>query len=399
MTSHSPLVWRLSLLWQGTLLDTVTLRDDAGVLRLRTGEEVAVVVRGAHLVVGSGDDAIVVAAGESALLPAGHTVVAVVDVPDAVAAHELSIDATWLHSAMVGVAATVCVFSALWLAPLERLDDAGAGLPSTTRLWLSMPGGTARTAGRPTLAVPGRPPEEAERVTTERAAGAPLSREPGPAPSFERTLAAMSDALRRPLGAAGSDVRDPLGEATRAIAAAPVLGAGMGGLTPRDPVDAGAGNGVIGAGNSVQLARLLRRSEQKLEQRAPENLPPKQTYKAKLVDIPDADIDDQHLTARPELDPVVREQLMINIRTRHNVLRGCYESWGLSADRKTSGRVVVELTLRPDGHVDDVATTGTDGLRLVAECVTRAARDWYLGDGLVEQPTRLSFPFVLRPRE
>ena len=34
---------------------------------------------------------------------------------------------------------------------------------------------------------------------------------------------------------------------------------------------------------------------------------------------------------------------------------------------------------------------------MVADCVVRAAGEWYLGDGLVDAPTRLSFPFLLQP--
>jgi hypothetical protein len=86
------------------------------------------------------------------------------------------------------------------------------------------------------------------------------------------------------------------------------------------------------------------------------------------------------------------------VHQRTNVVRSCYESWGIAENALRRGRLVIEFTLRPDGHLDDVTTTDSGGLQRVGDCVRRAAVEWYLGDGLVEQPTRLSFPFWLRPR-
>ena len=120
-----------------------------------------------------------------------------------------------------------------------------------------------------------------------------------------------------------------------------------------------------------------------------------------LVDVPSAAVsDDGGLAAAPELDPVVREHLTRMIRTRHNVVRACYEAWGLAADAHRAGRLVLELTLRPDGRVEALSTiTSTPSLDRVGSCIERAAAEWYLGDGLVDAPTRLAFPFNLQPRQ
>jgi len=120
-------------------------------------------------------------------------------------------------------------------------------------------------------------------------------------------------------------------------------------------------------------------------------------FPVQMQEVPDADVAGARIDADPELDPIVREHLTRTVRARHNVIRACYEAWGLAADARRSGRLVLELTLQPDGHVTDVTTQTNDELRRVGDCVVRAAADWYLGD-VVEQPTRLAFPFVLQPR-
>jgi hypothetical protein len=86
------------------------------------------------------------------------------------------------------------------------------------------------------------------------------------------------------------------------------------------------------------------------------------------------------------------------VRQRHNAIRYCYESWGLTADAGRTGRVILEMTLLPNGRVQDAkASVDDNGLKLVGQCVERMASEWYLGDGLVSEPTRLAFPFVLKP--
>ena len=44
-------------------------------------------------------------------------------------------------------------------------------------------------------------------------------------------------------------------------------------------------------------------------------------------------------------------------------------------------------------------TVDSPGLTMVGECVEKMAAEWYLGDGLVEEEKRLSFPFVLQPAQ
>jgi hypothetical protein len=392
MARRNPHIWRLCVLWQDTLLDTVTVRR-AGRHFLRTGDVVDVEVDDDGLLVHGEGAPARLRSGDATPLPSGHVAVVYRDHAAPRLPLDLSVDSTFLHATMIGVAFTICLFSACWLAPVDRFDEGGAGLASNTRRWLSLPGGTARTTGVSFHAA-GRPPQEAERIVVEQQQGRPLPRHAGPGPSLERTLEAMKQALH---GADADGARDPMGELTRAIAAAPVLGAGVGGLSPRDPVDAGPGNGVIAAGSTTQLSTILRGRADTIEKTQPPLARPT-TYPVKLIDVPDAAVDAERVDAATALDPFVREQLMRAIRRRSNVLRSCYESWGLANDDLRSGRLAVELTLLPDGHVTEIATTTTAGLASVGGCVERAASDWYLGDGLVDAPTRLSFPFLLQPR-
>jgi hypothetical protein len=307
----------------------------------------------------------------------------------------LAIDSTLLHSGMIAVAMTICAVSALWLHPTGGLDDPGGGLSNSARRWLAFSGGSAPVVARPTWAASGRPLDLSERFILKKKEG-----EAQPTPVRRPTVGVNSaiDAARAALhGEHGSDTHaDNIGEAVRQVAAAPVLAAGVGGLSPKDPADGGVGNGVIGAGDASRRDALRRHAERE-DVRA---LPTKGLYPVSVVDVPDAQVnDDGRLNATPELDPMVREHLSRMIRTRHNVIRGCYEAWGLAADAKQKGRLTLELTLRPDGRVQDVgAVTDNDRLARVGRCIERAASEWYLGDGLVDEPTRLAFPFNLQPR-
>jgi len=251
-----------------------------------------------------------------------------------------------------------------------------------------------RHAGRPVWSSSGRRPSPAERPAVAPRRGVPRPRRQGPGPSLEQTLLAMKEALP---GADGLASRDSVGDLSRAIAAAPVLGAGMGGLSPRDPVVSGVGSSVVAAGTTACLARSPRERDAALEGATPLS-PQKATYPVQLVDVPPATVDAERAFATAALDPLSRERLLRAMRMRSTVLRGCYESWGLAVDARRRGRLVVELTLRPDGRVDDLQTTASDGVPLVGDCVRRAAVECYLGDGLVDAPTRLSFPLLLRPR-
>ncbi len=404
MASRSHSVWRLSLLWRGAVLDTVSLQGQRGTLDLRTGEQLKVRLLDAAEQEGPprleivGDRLLVILEpGQFCTLPAGHVLHVDVDVAASRAPAPFSVDSTLLHSTMIGVALQVCVFSSLWLAPLDGPADFGAGVTSDARRWLSLPGGTARSVGRAVFSANGRKPDEAERSAPAQKKGAPLPQRPGKGPSLDQTLEAMKRALHP--GDDG-DLRESLGELSKAFARAPVLGNGTGGLSPRDPIDNGPGSGVVGAGTTVALDDLLRRRAEQVEEKLRvQRAPARPVFPVTMTEVPDAAIDISRLAADPELDPVVRDHLSRMIRSRHNVIRACYESWGLSADAHRAGRLVLQLTLRPDGHVEDLhASTSTSELRMVGDCVVRAASEWYLGDGLVDEPTRLAFPFVLQPR-
>jgi hypothetical protein len=394
-TDHPP-AWRLSLLWHDAVLDTVTVTGQrAQAFTLRTGEvfHVHVVDNALHI---KGDHVhAVVSAGQRLALPAGHEFV-VMPEPRPAPAHRspLAVDSTLLHSAMIAFATTICVVSALWLHPVGLSGAPGAGVPGEARRWLALPGGRAPVVGRATFSMSGRQVDLGERFTlAARTAGTP-ARANGVRTSLETTLAAMQDALH---GGRAAERGEAVGELSRQVASAPVLGAGVGGLSPRDPLETGAGSGVIGPGESLKKNLLVVRAA--ADREPPQ--PARTTYPVTLVDVPSAAVsDDGGLAAAPELDPVVREHLTRMIRTRHNVVRACYEAWGLAADAHRAGRLVLELTLRPDGRVEALSTiTSTPALDRVGSCIERAAAEWYLGDGLVDAPTRLAFPFNLQPRQ
>lgn len=393
--SPSRSTWRIALLWQGTVLDVVTLQQRRGTLRLRTGEMLKVRIVD-NLVELTGDDGRTIRAEAGTLvdLPAGHGVVATRALAEPRAGGLHAMDSTLFHAAMIGAAVQACVVSALVLSPTTTLDrEAGAGLKTEWRRMLLAPGGTAPQTGRASLNAVGRRPEEAERDQVVRSAGRRPARRAGKGMTAEQALDEMSRVLH--LGNDGVELKETLGELAQTKAAAPVLGAGLGGLVPRDPTTAGPGNGQIGAGES-RFRDLLRQQRDKAPVVADIRVE-RPIIPVQVVDVPQA-----RVTLEPgeDLDPVVKDQLIHAVRQRHNAVRHCYESWGLAADVRSSGRLVLEMTLQPDGRVTDprVKVEG-DGLRLVGECVERMASEWYLGDGLVDVPQRLSFPFLLRPQK
>ncbi len=401
MGSHWHPAWRLSLLWHDAVLDTVTVAGQrTQSITFSTGDTFTIsFVEGANVDDGVAVQGILVRAvllaGQRLELPAGHVLCAEPEPQPAPAARgRFFVDSTLLHSVMIAFAAVTCVVSAFWLAPVGLSSDPGGGIASDARRWLSLPGGSARVVARATFSAAGRPTELGERYDLRQLAGSSSAHPAGPRPSLERTLEAMKQALQR--GAEGDAQRDPVGELARQVAAAPVLGAGVGGLSPRDPADLGAGSGIIGAGDALRQQAILRRAVAEVDR----SLPARTNYPVALVDVPDAAVDDDGgLASRPELDPIVRDHLTRMIRTRHNVIRACYEAWGLAADARQGGRLILELTLRPDGRVEELSTmTSTPQLSRVGSCVERAALEWYLGDGLVDAPTRLAFPFNLQPR-
>lgn len=388
--------WRLSLVWHETVLDTVALTSSRQAVVFSTGDRVEVSVDnddGVLCVVGDRLDARL-RPGQRVLLPAGHVLAVDVDARAPVVSTPIAVDSTLLHSGMIAVAMTICAVSALWLHPTAGADDPGGGLSSSARRWLAFSGGSAPVVARPTWAASGRQLDLSERFILKKKEGTAAAAKPKRSPVGVNVAL---DAARDALGENGDNENaDHIGEAVRQVAAAPVLAAGVGGLSPKDPVDGGVGNGVIGAGDASRAAALRRQTERD-EARA---LPQRTLYPVSVVNVPDAQVNDGgRLNATPELDPMVREHLTRMIRTRHNVVRGCYEAWGLAADAKQRGRLILELTLRPDGRVQDVgAVTDNERLARVGRCIERAASEWYLGDGLVDEPTRLAFPFNLQPR-
>lgn len=390
-------VWRLALLWHGTVLDVVTVSRRRATLELRTGERITARVAGGHLeIAGVGAERLTVEPDVLVALPAGHALVATRAAPEAAALRLSSFDGTLFHAAMVGAAVQACVVSALVLAPRPQLDpEAGGGVRSDLRRLL-ISGGTAPRVGSAVVAATGHAPEEAERVELVRPQGQTSA--PARGTTGGLTVEQLLDEMRRALnvGNDGVELKDALGEMAQAMARAPELGAGLGGLVPVEPAAVGAGNGAVGVGES-RLAEILKERVEKAKrdyrlaprtERAP--------IPVQLIDVPDAHV--TTVALQEDLDPTVKKHLTTEVRERHGSVRYCYESWGLAGNPTRAGRLVLELTLLPNGRVADprVEVEGA-GLAMVGECVERMAADWYLGDGLVDEPKRLSFPFVLQP--
>lgn len=314
------------------------------------------------------------------------------------------IDFGWVHAVMLAAALQVGGVAALLLSPPSGAE-AGAGYRiEELRRYLRAPAGAAPTRGPGVVIRTGRPAEEAERpVPTPPTRG--VSR---PVPTIRR--APVEQSLLDAIGALdsvvqgstpfGADLRETIGDLARSTANAPTQGAGLGGLLqPRELIDTGAGTGVIGVG-SDRIQELTKEKRRLDDKRAP---PHKSKLKrARLSKAPGtgdgAGAGDDTLDGWG-LDPVVRDQLAKAVRRRQSNVRYCYVTWALQADPSRTGRVVLELTLRPDGYVEAPKVKHEDpALGLVAECVERMAGEWYLGHGLVEESTRLAFPFILQPR-
>ncbi len=311
-----------------------------------------------------------------------------------------SLDLGWVHALMLAAAVQIGGVSALMLSP-EPSSDPGAGYRiEHLRRILRAPAGAAPTKGPGAVVRIGRQAEEAERplaIPPARGVARPR-REPKPIDtqrSLIEAIGSLEAVVQRgtPLGA---ELRQTIGDLARSTADAPTQGAGLGGLLrPREIVDRGAGSGIIGIG-SDRIRRHTRRKklfddEKKIKLR------PKVSRAFKTKMGPDGTGED----ARDgwDLDPIVRDQLAKAVRRRQSSVRYCYVTWALQSDPTRTGRVVLELTLRPDGYVEDPSVTHDDpALGLVAECVERMAGDWYLGHGLVEENKRLAFPFILQPR-
>lgn len=397
----APHVWRLALLWQGTVLDVVSVKKRA-TLTLRTGEKLRAKTVNGELFVDIGGEVIPVIPGTMVELIAGHALVATEDIPEATAGRLSGLDSTLFHATMIGAAVQACVVSALVLAPSPNFDsEAGAGVPGEYRHLLVAPGGMAPNKGPASLNALGRQPEEGEKreLIASKGQRPPRTSASGRQMTLEEALDEMRRVLR--LGNDGVELRQAVGEMAMSTAAAPELGAGVGGLSPKDPVADGAGNGLVGPGES-QLSEILRRRIRENE-RLPEkaklakNVERGPTIPVEMVDIPEAHVT---LAANNTLDPEVKEQLMMLVRERHNAIKHCYESNALVQDKTRAGRLTLELTLDPSGRVrDPIVNVDSPALRMVGECVQKMAGEWYLSDRLVDEPTRLSFPFILQPRK
>ena len=241
-------------------MDVVTI-ERSGPHRLSTGDIAR--RKGDTLVV---DGVGVVEDGETVDLPGGAALLATKTYPEAKAGLLAGFDSTLFHAAMVGAAVQACVVSALVLAPAPAFDtEPGAGMPGEWRRLLVSPGGTAPTVGTPALDIVGRRPDDGERPEPAHAVGhAPPPAPRGKPMNVNEVLAEMSRVLH--LGNDGTELKDAIGDIAQSAARAPVAGADLGGLAPKDPVEQGDGNGLIGAGlSSVQevLHRRIAENEKK----------------------------------------------------------------------------------------------------------------------------------------
>lgn len=387
--------WRLALLWQGTLIDMVTLRRGGASLRLRTGDTLRV-----RLV----DDAVElrsrtagttrVSAGGLVELASGETVAAAVVDADPGVADLVAVDALWLHAAMVGATLQACIVAALVLTPVPGLDtEHGGGMSSSWRQLRTTFGGTAPARGRAVFHAAGRPRAEAERVE-------PLHRS-GETDAIEAHVRPTSHQRRQ--GPAPSEIvvtgqaepHETLGDAVRAMALAPALGAGVGGVSPMSALVEGAGSGAVGPGLTRDRAPTDARVHVGDVAQPARAFPRAVRGRPELLELHASDT-----VGQVDLPAEVRAHLTREMRRQHSAVRSCYESRGLAADARLSGRLVVRFTLLPDGRIEDpVVVDESGGLEAVGACIERRARDWYLGAGLVAEPQPLAFPFVLRPHQ
>lgn len=317
------------------------------------------------------------------------------------------IDSRWLQTLLIAGCVQVCVVSALWLTPAALEDpEPGAGLTmAQVERFLAVPAGGARKEGRATFAPAGERPDEAERVSHERP---PLLVAQRDVPTFtwRSSPTALANALDSLLGDVDgtSDLARTLGDEALATARSEQSSAGVGGLlSPRALVEPGAGNGTVGIGSS-RARELFERNERRLERDTVRtaSLPRQEREVPRaepaLFPVTRAEVPEGSVSFE-DIDPVVKDFLAQSVRRHRNSIRYCYERFGLTADPKRSGRLVLELTLQPDGFVRDVdATVDGAGLEAVARCVEEQASRWFLGAALSDGPRRLRFPFRLCPK-
>lgn len=398
-------VLRLTVLWADAVVDSFAVGTEqasshelrgGGSLRAEWDPELRVLV-----LTLDGDLVEVPPGGETAL--GGFVVRCHYDARCPPAARPLFFDGRWLHALVIAAAFQVCVVSSLLLTPAPITDpEPGAGLTmADLHRFLAVPAGGAPTEGTATFAPVGEKPDEAERIEHERP---PLrvARRDVPTVTWSTTPSYLADSIETLLGdeTGTSDLARTLGEDALATARSEQASAGVGGLlSPRPLVEPGAGNGTVGIGTS-QIGKVLEKNDVRLEKK---NLRTKKPRPERNVtDVKQAVFPVQQ-AAVPEgdvsIDPVVKDFLATRVREHKNSIRYCYETFGLAAHPNRSGRLVLELTLLPDGHVRDVdARVDDPALEAVARCTEQQASQWYLGDVLPEEPRRLSFPFRLKPR-
>lgn len=400
-------VLRLTVLWAGAVVDSFPV--DAGarsVHALRGGGRLEAAwdaEDGVLVLTLDGADVVEVAPGGAAQL-GGFDIRCHLGVRHPRARRPLLFDGRWLHAVVLAAAFQICVVSALLLAPAPVVDpEPGAGLTmADLERFLAVPAGGARREGRATFAPVGERPDEGERVHHERP---PLhvARRDVPTVTWSTTPTYLADSVRSLLGDEGgtSDLARTLGEEALATARSEQASAGVGGLlSPRPLVEPGAGTGTVGIGRS-RTAKLVEENDRRLDQKNVRRvkLPPREprapevqqaVFPVKTAALPEGDV---------SIDPVVKDFLATSVRRHKNSIRYCYETFGLAADPRRSGRLVLELTLLPDGHVRDVdATVDGKGLEAVARCVEEQASQWFLGGALMDGPRRLRFPFRLCPK-
>ncbi len=394
---------QVDFLWGETPVDVITLAfGECRRVRLKSGDVFDIDARDVETVTIKGPSHEMVALTFEVPTPVGELVcVAREAAAESTRPGYKSYDGAFPHALLLAAAVQTVVVSALLLHPTHLDDDAGGGLAlQELNRYLKAPEGAAPNVGHGVFVAMGRPPEDAERATAAREALGRRTARRAPrtqAPSLESVLAALSRAVNN--GTQHGDLKDTVGDLAVSAASSPQLGAGLGGmLRPRQATPTGAGSGEVGAG-SKRVKRDLKERIRRLKKKADANEKAlKKVAKRRTREIPvgmPTTLEVPRGSVR--LDPVVHDHIARTVGKFRNSVRYCYETWGLPTNPTSSGRLVLQLTLQPDGSVSNSRATIDHGLRLVGDCVEKQSRDWYLGDGLVPEPTVLSFPYVLQP--
>jgi hypothetical protein len=395
-------VLRLTFRWGDTVVDSFGFRAEdgphhhqmlrGGALKAEWDPEDNVVV----LTLDESDVAEVSPGAHSRL--AGFTVRCDHDFPVPPASLPLLLDGRWLHALMIAIAVQVCAVSAFLLTPSSEPDpEAGGGMTlAEVERFIAVPVGSAALGEGERFVAQGRQPEEAERpLLEESAARSPIAPRASVRFSQEPVFAASAfGPLARSANDSLAELKEQLGEQTDLKARSEKEGDGRGGLLgPRELAEPTDGPGTVGVGSS-QVAERLREQDKRYERRTAQEPQPIRRQ-LPVIPVSTTRIPD----GRVALDPLVRDFIGQRVRERSATIRHCYETFGLAADPRLTGKVTLELTLQTDGRVTDLAATpDTSRLQGVASCIENRAAGWYLGDVLPDQPRRLSFPFHLVPK-